>query len=819
MAENFEDILRQGILYFNSGDFNRALDNFKHAVSIKEDDLNARYNLAVTYFKLGEYSEALKETNMILQIYPTDEATLELLSQIKNQTVEKLEGRIESFPYEEKWYLDLGRIYFLTQNYNKAFDIVNKGIENISESAKLFELRAEIFQKQGDFDEAMQDIEKAFSLAPDDPFIFEKMKDIVKERSKFGASSGSDDGEEVSEVGDYAEKFFVQANNYFRAKRWEEAEEAIKKALRISPNNATYQSRLEEIENARKSSERASELYSDGRQEYRLGRYLRAVSTIEEALSITPNEINYIEASLIIVESYKALKNYEKMIEYCYKILQQDRNNFQIWLYLADGYYLTGNYENAYEYFNKIKEDFGDYLKSYPSINENINRRLRNIRLSRMGPMLRQLALGGLLILALGIVVFYSPFVKKHRNYKKARESFAKKSWSEVVEYLEPVLNYKYGHFKKVEIYKMLISAYIYLRDLDKADELLKEGMKVAGNSEDFIKFYAMIALKRNEFTPEALYAYKVYYNIDKTNIKLLKMIVKYLWARNRNLDFKPVIDLFEQDKIPILEKVFKVDKDNVEVVNLLADEYEKKQIFNKQAIKVFEKLLEFNFENIKVHLLLGKAYVATGKYEAAVKEAKFIFRRDINNSEAHDIFKKSYIAQGNYDQLLIEYENLLQIDPGNMLIIDSIKDLRKMRANYNEDVEEQNPQKEPSNIFKHAQQLFNEGKINESITLFSQLFEESFKKKETGFYLTYAYLKKDLLDLAYKQYKQSDFDEEILPKKMKELIYKLGLKFEDTAQYSKALEMFDKICKVDISYKDVFERYENIALNLEETG
>ncbi|MFA5478943.1 MAG: hypothetical protein WC337_02885, partial [Candidatus Muiribacteriota bacterium] len=85
-----------------------------------------------------------------------------------------------------------------------------------------------------------------------------------------------------------------------------------------------------------------------------------------------------------------------------------------------------------------------------------------------------------------------------------------------------------------------------------------------------------------------------------------------------------------------------------------------------------------------------------------------------------------------------------------------------------------------------------------------------------TGFYLTYAYLKKDLLDLAYRQYRLSSFDEEILENRMKELIYQLGIKLENIGEFEKALEMYDKICRVDISYKDVFEKYENLALNME---
>ena len=817
LADDFDNTIKQGILYFNSGDFTRAVDFFKKAVLMKNDDLNARYNLAVTYFKLREYSKSLEETMDILKIFPTDEPTLKLLSQIRTQTVEELKIRIDEYPFEEKWYVDLANIYFLSREYGKSLQISNQGIANIPKAAKLYEIIAKIYQLEGDFNNALLNIEKAFHFAPDDPLIFENLKKIVEEKNRFSpVATGGQGSTTGGEVTDYADRYYIDANNAFANKNWNEAEELIRKALRISENNSVYRRKLEEILNARKKSQEASSLYVDGRKEYRLGRFTRAIDNIIKALEITPNEINYIEAYLWIVESYKALAVYDKMIEYCHKILELDGKNFQIHLYLADAYFLSGDFEKANEHFARINTEFSDYLAKYPSIKDNIDKRLMNIRLRKLGPLFRNILIGILSVVVLFILFLQAPFIKKNRNFSKACESFQKKSWNEVVDNLEPLLKFKYGHYKKIEIYKMLITSYIHIREFEKADHLIKEGLKLSGAGEDFVCFQATLSLKREEFRPDILYAYKILYQKDKNNIRLLKMITKYFWEKNRNPEFCPDIEIFENDKISILEKVFKYEKDNLEVINLLAEEYEKGEIYNRDVIKVFEKLLEFNFENIRVHLLLGKASLVIGEYEKAVKEAKFVFRRDINNVQAHEIFKKAFIAEGNIDQLLIEYENLLQIDPSNVFISDNIRELRKIRANYDAYIDKEEAEQNEDEMFSKAQKLFNEGQINDSITIFSELFEQNFKKQDTGFYLTYAYLKKDLLDLAYRQYRLSSFDEEILENRMKELIYQLGIKLENIGEFEKALEMYDKICRVDISYKDVFEKYENLALNME---
>jgi tetratricopeptide (TPR) repeat protein len=415
------------------------------------------------------------------------------------------------------------------------------------------------------------------------------------------------------------------------------------------------------------------------------------------------------------------------------------------------------------------------------------------------------------------IIIYNSPIVKKKVNIKKAEDYFARRSWSDVIELLEPVKKYRFARQKKINIFKMLIYSYIQLRAIDQAEELLREAEKIIGEDDDIMCYYAMINLKREAFTREALYSYKVLYMREPDNLRLLKVIVKYFWEKKRNPDFKPDIDIFDQNKISILEKVFIHERDNLEVLNLLGDEYKKAGIYNKDSLKVFNKLLEFDFENIAVHILVARTYAAMGEYEKAVKEAKFVFRRDINNAEAHEIFKKSFIANGNLNQALLEYENLLQIDPGNYYIAENIKDLRKLRASYSDTkksvIEESDEEK-----FSRAKALFNEGDFNEAITLFNELFDKSFKKNDTGFYLTYAYLKKDMIESALKQYEKNRFDEELMERKLKELIYQIGRKLEENGDIKNAVNMYDKICRIDISYRDVFERYENLALTTDES-
>ncbi|MFW5782377.1 MAG: tetratricopeptide repeat protein, partial [Candidatus Muiribacteriaceae bacterium] len=584
------------------------------------------------------------------------------------------------------------------------------------------------------------------------------------------------------------------------------------KALRLSPNNSLFIRKKEEIMTSRDNAEKAEELYDKAKRLYRVEKYLQAVKAVSEALDIVPNSINNLEAYWLILNSYRKLDMYEKQIATAKEILENDSTDIKVWIYLAEAYYFSGDYENALIVFERINDDFSEFLAEYPGISSRINSRIRDLKMRQYIPVLKKSGYAAGILLILLFLFFNTPVVRKVIYYRKARTAFLRKSWNEIIEYGEPIMKYSFSHYKRLELYKMMILAYIQVRDFEHAERLLKEAMGRWPDDEELLYNNAVLFLKRDVFSKEALYAYKVFFQKEPYNRRLLRMIARYFWERKRNPDFRPVIDIFEEKKMEILERVFNNEKDNLEVVNLLADEYRKGQVFNRNSLKVFEKLLEHDYENIQVHELLSRAYLACGEYEKAVKECKFIFRRDINNISAHDVFRKSYIGSGNIDQLLIEYENLLQIDPDNRIIRDNIIDLRRIRSNYR-DVEKNEVVKDERSLFDKARDLFYANELNESITLFNDLFADGYRKEDSGFFLTYAYLKKGLIDLAYKQYKMTGFDEELLQKRLKELIYQLGNRLEEKGENEKALEMYDKICRIDISYRDVFERYEELAL------
>jgi len=83
--------------------------------------------------------------------------------------------------------------------------------------------------------------------------------------------------------------------------------------------------------------------------------------------------------------------------------------------------------------------------------------------------------------------------------------------------------------------------------------------------------------------------------------------------------------------------------------------------------------------------------------------------------------------------------------------------------------------------------------------------------KNESYKQLVMCYIKKGLLDLAYEQYKLVRYDQEMMPDNIKELTYNMARAFEEKGKFKEALEIYNIICKVDIGYKDVFDKFDEL--------
>ncbi|MBI2486787.1 MAG: tetratricopeptide repeat protein [Deltaproteobacteria bacterium] len=62
----------RGIDYYAEGQYNQVIDEFKEALKINPNYVDAYYNLGNVYYAKGEYNQAIDEYKEILRINPND---------------------------------------------------------------------------------------------------------------------------------------------------------------------------------------------------------------------------------------------------------------------------------------------------------------------------------------------------------------------------------------------------------------------------------------------------------------------------------------------------------------------------------------------------------------------------------------------------------------------------------------------------------------------------------------------------------------------------------------------------------------------------
>ena len=135
-----EKYLIQGAFYLRSEKtYDKALEVFQKLIKLYPDDISGNNYLGILYSRLGEQEEALKYYGAALKNGTEDVAIY------ANQTGS---------------YRDLGL-------YDKAIEVCENYIKNFRDSAVIRRYLALIYREQGNYEQALLEVDKAFSLSGD----------------------------------------------------------------------------------------------------------------------------------------------------------------------------------------------------------------------------------------------------------------------------------------------------------------------------------------------------------------------------------------------------------------------------------------------------------------------------------------------------------------------------------------------------------------------------------------------------------------------------------------------------------------------------
>jgi tetratricopeptide (TPR) repeat protein len=207
--------IEKGESYLAERNYEKARVEFRNALQIEPNDVNARYQLGRVSEKLNNPREAVGHYQAAIDLDPNH-----------------MESRAA-----------LGRLYLLGGVADRALELVSPGLTQQPENPQLLTVRGAAKAQLGDIPAAFEDAEAAAKLAPNDEYAIALLASLYRQ------SARSDKAIEVVTAGlervpNSVDLRVVLADLLLAHKQMAEAEAQLKKVIELQPDDLSHRYRL-----------------------------------------------------------------------------------------------------------------------------------------------------------------------------------------------------------------------------------------------------------------------------------------------------------------------------------------------------------------------------------------------------------------------------------------------------------------------------------------------------------------------------------------------------------------------------------------------
>jgi tetratricopeptide (TPR) repeat protein len=235
-----------GSCLFSQGDHRKAEETFRRIAEQNPSEGNV-LQLAVVEWKSKDFDDALNTLQPLLTSSSADSKPFSLAAQIAEEkgdtprAVEWLHTAILKDPSETANYLLFSTISFNHASYQVGIDLVNSGLRQSPEAAKLYLARGVLQVQLSNYDAAVADFEKAHALDPKLSFVEDAMGMMRSQQHDWAGSLAIFEREAAEHPQDpllqylYAEALAHENGNDSKQNA-AKAIAAVKKALELEPD-------------------------------------------------------------------------------------------------------------------------------------------------------------------------------------------------------------------------------------------------------------------------------------------------------------------------------------------------------------------------------------------------------------------------------------------------------------------------------------------------------------------------------------------------------------------------------------------------------
>lgn len=168
----------------------RAIRLYEKVVDEAPRRTDVRRRLAGLLLEMGDYKQARRNLDLLLELHPDDPALLIQSGKCYQETrntesaISAYEKVLEKDPRQEAIYHQLAQLYKRLGWHTRARGIMDRLVEVCAASQTAWQLRSDFFIAQGDSEEAARALEKANQLNPDDLLLLEAQARLAHRRDR-----------------------------------------------------------------------------------------------------------------------------------------------------------------------------------------------------------------------------------------------------------------------------------------------------------------------------------------------------------------------------------------------------------------------------------------------------------------------------------------------------------------------------------------------------------------------------------------------------------------------------------------------------------
>lgn len=172
-AEDYRTQTGTGVLLARYRLYDDAIQHFQNALRANPDSDDVKFDLASTYFRKGQYKEALAAAQTVSGAGQQDDSFLALLGDIEAhldhapKAMEIFRSAIARNPDNDQYYLSLTLVQLRANNLSEAEQTLQKGLARIPGSGKLIWGQGIISVMKGNTRQAAERLERAVDLLPE----------------------------------------------------------------------------------------------------------------------------------------------------------------------------------------------------------------------------------------------------------------------------------------------------------------------------------------------------------------------------------------------------------------------------------------------------------------------------------------------------------------------------------------------------------------------------------------------------------------------------------------------------------------------------